>query len=192
MRLPTLNTQGKLPGFVRFSTNLLPAYPMELALKQLIKSIAKAHPNMFDRLGEYAELTYAIDPSDLPFTFLLKPDGKQADIEVIRSIGFRPPFRPHDARIAGPLLHLIGMIDGTYDGDALFFSRDIIIEGNTEAVLALRNAIDDAEVDLIAETFTHFGPIRGTLDNLTKQGIHKLREILNAPGFEREKNGDIL
>ena len=52
----------------------------------------------------------------------------------------------YDARIAAPLIVLLGMIDGTYDGDALFFSRDLVIEGDTEAVLALRNAIENAEL----------------------------------------------
>lgn len=43
------------------------------------------------------------------------------------------------------------MVHGALDGDALFFSRDILIEGDTEAVLALRNAVDDAEIDLAGE-----------------------------------------
>ena len=55
-----------------------------------------------------------------------------------------------DARIAGPLAALIGLVHGAYDGDALFFSRDLVIEGDTEAVLALRNAIDNEELDLAA------------------------------------------
>ncbi len=45
------------------------------------------------------------------------------------------------------MLVLIGLLDGTYDGDALFFTRDLVIEGDTAAVLALRNAIEDANLD---------------------------------------------
>ena len=48
---------------------------------------------------------------------------------------------------------------GAFDGDALFFSRDLIIEGDTEAVLALRNAIDNEEIDLAAEVTALFGPL---------------------------------
>ncbi len=43
------------------------------------------------------------------------------------------------------------MMHGTLDGDALFFSRDLAVEGDTSSVLALRNAIDDAELDLAEE-----------------------------------------
>jgi predicted lipid carrier protein YhbT len=43
------------------------------------------------------------------------------------------------------------MLHGTEDGDALFFSGDLEISGDTGAVLALRNALDDAELDLTEE-----------------------------------------
>ena len=45
------------------------------------------------------------------------------------------------------------------DGDALMFSRDLVIEGDVEAVLALRNAIDDAQLDLVTELSAVFGPL---------------------------------
>ena len=64
-----------------------------------------------------------------------------------------------DARISGPLLALVGMADGSYDGDALFFSRIIVVEGDIEAVLALRNAVDDAGVDVLREGAVLLGPI---------------------------------
>ena len=51
------------------------------------------------------------------------------------------------------------MVHGAMDGDALFFSRDIVIEGDTEAVLALRNAVDDAEIDLADEVASMTGPV---------------------------------
>ncbi|MEY8120909.1 SCP2 domain-containing protein, partial [Falsihalocynthiibacter sp. BN13B15] len=63
-----------------------------------------------------------------------------------------------DANIAGPMSALLGLVHGAFDGDALFFSRDLVIEGNTEAVLALRNAIDDAELDIGAELQAVSGP----------------------------------
>ena len=67
----------------------------------------------------------------------------------------------------GRLLHLLlGLLDGTQDGDALFFNRVISISGRTEAVLALRNAIEDAELspsDLLG--------LRGPLAALADAGI---------------------
>lgn len=43
------------------------------------------------------------------------------------------------------------MLHGREDGDALFFSGALEISGDTSAVLALRNALDDAELDLTEE-----------------------------------------
>jgi predicted lipid carrier protein YhbT len=53
----------------------------------------------------------------------------------------------------------MGLVDGTYDGDALFFSRDIAVDGDIEAVLALRNAVDDASIDLLHEAAAWAGPL---------------------------------
>ena len=72
----------------------------------------------------------------------LAPHPRTPSLIAVRSLPIGLPVR-----IAGPLLGLIGLIDGTYDGDALFFSRDLVVEGDVEAVLALRNAIDDAGID---------------------------------------------
>ena len=43
------------------------------------------------------------------------------------------------------------------DGDALFFSRDLMIEGDTEAVVCLRNALDDMDSNVIDEAAKAFG-----------------------------------
>ena len=43
------------------------------------------------------------------------------------------------------------MLHGVEDGDALFFSREVMIEGDTSAVLAFRNALDAEEIDLTEE-----------------------------------------
>jgi ubiquinone biosynthesis protein UbiJ len=56
---------------------------------------------------------------------------------------------------------LIRLLDGRLDGDALFFSRDLMIEGNMEAVVTLRNAVDGAGIDLLDDLLSVFGPLRG-------------------------------
>jgi predicted lipid carrier protein YhbT len=55
------------------------------------------------------------------------------------------------------------MMHGAEDGDALFFSRDLAVEGDTAAVLALRNAMDDAELDLTEELAALSGPLAAPL-----------------------------
>ncbi len=73
---------------------------------------------------------------------------------------------PSDVVIRGPILLLLGILDGSLDGDALFFHRAISVSGRTEAVVALRNAIEDAELrpsDLLG--------LRGILARLADSGI---------------------
>ena len=60
----------------------------------------------------------------------------------------------------------LALLDGTQDGDALFFNRVISISGRTEAVLALRNAIEDAEL-----TPADLMGLSGTLGRLADAGI---------------------
>nr|WP_244622778.1 SCP2 sterol-binding domain-containing protein [Microvirga brassicacearum] len=109
---------------------------------------------MFERLGAYAGKRYGLAASDLPFAFVLDTSPATPMITATRSM---PPGL--DARISGPFLALLGIVDGTYDGDALFFSRTIVVDGDVEAVLALRNAIDDAGVDVLREGATLLGPL---------------------------------
>jgi len=65
----------------------------------------------------------------------------------------------HVATIAGTFFNLLDMIDGALDGDALFFSRDLKVSGDTEAVVALRNALDDFEGSALDSVVASFGPL---------------------------------
>lgn len=78
------------------------------------------------------------------------------------------------------MLGLIGLIDGSYDGDALFFSRDLVVEGDVEAVLALRNAIDDAGVDLVTDTAAMLGPLAPMGERLLGGALLQLRAVAGA------------
>jgi predicted lipid carrier protein YhbT len=144
----------------------LPAGPLSLMLGHIARGMAARHPGLFARLGPHAEKRFLIDPTDLPFSFLVRPQPARPRIDVLR----RAAAAAWDCRIAGPLAALLGMVHGAYDGDALFFSRDIVIEGDTEAALALRNAIDDAELDL----FTEAAVSLGTAGRLAGRRLHPL------------------
>ncbi|MCH8953320.1 MAG: SCP2 sterol-binding domain-containing protein [Proteobacteria bacterium] len=164
-----MNNAAPIPLFPPLVARLLaplPAGPLSLALGHVARTMAARHPGLFARLGPHAEKRFLIDPTDLPFCFLIWPTPSRPRIEVRRSV----PAAAWDSRIAGPLAALLGMVHGAYDGDALFFSRDIVIEGDTEAALALRNAIDDAEIDL----FTEAAASLGAMGRLAGQRLHPL------------------
>ena len=133
----------------------LPLGPLALFANRLLVSLARRHPRLFVRLGEAAAKTFVIDPTDLPFVFVLRPDPLAPSIVAV----WREQDAVADARIAGPLAALLGLIHGVYDGDAMFCARDLAVEGDMEAALALRNAIDDAELDLAADFIAILGPL---------------------------------
>lgn len=151
-------SSSSLPRFPALAARLmqpLPLFPLRLAAQKVVDSVAARHPGLFERLGEQASKTFLLDPTDLPFAFILRPRREKPEIDVIR----RGDATAWEAHVAGPFAALLGMLHGTMDGDALFFSRDIIIEGDTEAVLALRNALDDAEIDILGEVMASLGPL---------------------------------
>ena len=151
---------SEIPLFPRplaAALRLGPAQPLGLPLTLIARRLIARHPSLIARLGDYAAASFAIDPTDLPLTLVLHPHPSRTRITVHRET---PEAK---ARIAGPLAALLGLVHGAYDGDALFFSRDLVIEGDTSAALALRNAIDDAELDLGAEIAALSGPFRPAL-----------------------------
>ncbi|WP_114966954.1 ubiquinone anaerobic biosynthesis accessory factor UbiT [Alkalilacustris brevis] len=149
-----------LPRPLAAGLGMLPLAPLGYPLSTLMRRVIARNPGLIERLGPYRACRFAIDPTDLPCTLLLHPDPVRAHV----SVHSRPPEA--EVRIAGPLAALIGLVHGAYDGDALFFSRDLVIEGDTSAALALRNAIDDAELDLAAELALLAGPLGRMLDPL--------------------------
>lgn len=130
----------------------LPLFVVQPVLGRIAAHVAQTRPELFARLGAHARKRFLIDPMDLPFVLVLSPDPARPTLDAYR----RSENPRHDARIAGTFLKLLQMIDGSLDGDALFFSRDLRVSGDTEAVVALRNALDDFEgsvVDAIAGAF---------------------------------------
>ncbi len=152
MTQPTL-TIPQIPQLAARALRGLPLTPLSFSLTAYARKIATQHPGLFRRLGEHDHTPFVLDPTDLPFVIEMQPNGGKPKIRVVRGEG------KGAARIAGPLAALLGLVHGAYDGDALFFSRDLVIEGDTAAALALRNAVDDAELDLSEEVARIAGPL---------------------------------
>lgn len=162
------------PALPARALGVMPLAPLSLSLTGLARKIAKTHPGLFRRLGIYDHTRFVLDPTDLPFVICLEPNGGVPRVSVMRGPGVGA------ARIAGPMAALLGLVHGAYDGDALFFSRDLVIEGDTAAALALRNAVDDAELDLAQDIIGLSGPFARPLQRLvtfvqTRTGVSLTR-----------------
>lgn len=131
----------------------LPVAPLQAMLSLLTRAMARRHPQIFARLQTLGGAAIAIDASDLPYLFEFRPNASGDKLRLVP--------RGRDiaaiATIRGPLAALLALLQGRSDGDALFFSRILTIEGDTASVLTLRNAIDGAEIDLLAEIAAGFG-----------------------------------
>lgn len=135
----------------------LPLGPLQPLLTLAVRAMAGCHPGVFERLAELGNARFLVVPTDLPFAFELAATSPHPRLRAVRP----KHAGGATATIRGPIAVLIALLEGRIDGDALFFGRDLVIEGDTEAVLALRNAVDGAEIDIVADLTAELGPLRG-------------------------------
>ncbi len=151
---------------------LLPPPPLFLlqpVLRRIVNRIANDCPALFNRLGPHRSTRFLIDAKGLPFLLLLRPDPN----DLALSACSRHAEPDHDARIGGGFFDLLRLVDGRGDGDALFFSRDLDVTGNIEAVVSLRNALDDVEGSIAGRVADMFGPAgRLALAIIRRAGDH--------------------
>ena len=162
----------------------------------MLRIVRSRHPDILDRLSDYGDRVVCIDPIDLPFAILLEPDPEQPRLTVRRFVDSEEVH----ATIRGPLETLIALAEGKVDGDALFFSRQLVIEGDTEVVVALRNAIDGAGIDLVADLTSALGPFANPARRLAgaaleavhglRSGVETLRQSLIAPAVQGAASRD--
>lgn len=123
---------------------MLMRHPVETVLSRALRRIAARRPDVFERLGPWRAAAVVVAPSDFPVSFRLRPDGVRGTIRVVR----HDDPAPSTARISGPLATLLELFDGDGDADAAFFTRQIRIEGDTAAVVALHNSLEAAGLTL--------------------------------------------
>lgn len=132
-----------------------PAFVLQPILKRIVNRVARQHPELFDRLGPHTKSSFVIDATDFPFALCLQPDPANPKFQAVS----RSRLPAHEAKISGKFLTLLQLVDADVDGDALFFSRDLVISGNTEAVVSLRNALDDVDASIAEDVANMFGPL---------------------------------
>ena len=164
-----------LPPVLARAVAPLPLGTLQPVLALMLHRISRMYPDLYSRLGEHADKRFGIDPTDLPFAFVLEPRLRQPRVRAVRTLP-----AGLDASIRGPLSGLVGMAEGTLDGDALFFSRILWVEGVAAATLALRNAIDDARIDFGAVMFGHFGPLGQRLGDALRRQLQGRRTVSGA------------
>ena len=168
----------------------LPPQLLQPLLDVLFSLLGRRHPGLFERLSCLSAPIFLIDPIDLPLIFELDAGPERRRLTAARIGSGRAV-----ATIRGPLLALIELLEGRVDGDALFFSRTLSIEGDTEAVVALRNAVDDAGIDLRRDLLEALGPLAPPMRHALGLGeriyarLNGDLELLRASAQAKPANG---
>nr|WP_231727302.1 SCP2 sterol-binding domain-containing protein [Kordiimonas lipolytica] len=115
--------------------------------------MSRRHANILERLQPIAGRLFSIQITDLGVALLLTVHSHAVAVKVVRQA---PPC---DVGIEGTLSVLFALLEGDLDGDSLFFSRDLQVDGDTEALLTLRNALDSEDFSLKRELLNISGPI---------------------------------
>lgn len=138
----------------------------------LLQQVLKIHPKLFDRLGDHDRTRFAFIPSDFSFAFSIRPAER-----TLRTFRNGSPIAA-DATITGPLVLMLALAEGRVDGDAVFFARRLLVSGDMEAVLALRNALDDNEIDLVKTAARFAGPMA--------RSVTRAFEIIRTEALKRQ------
>ncbi|MGQ9365303.1 ubiquinone anaerobic biosynthesis accessory factor UbiT [Azospirillum sp. ST 5-10] len=145
-------------------------------LDHVLDALARTHPRAVAALRELPAGGVLIDPVDQP-------------VAVLLTVGPRPRLRlarretQAEAAIRGPLPALLDLLEGRIDGDALFFRRTLRIEGDTALVVALRNALDGEEIDLVGDVAAAAGPLRHAVPRLRREAARLLGALDGARGL---------
>lgn len=171
----------------------LPAVLISPALSLVAAAILRRHEGVMTRLKPWAGKCLVIAPQDLSRAIALElslpPRAPRLQIAAARDFGRAA------AVLRGSLVDLLDLLEGRVDGDALFFARALSIEGDVEAVLALRNALDGEAVDLKDSVLDALGPFAGIARRIAAdaEGAARrlsgvtaaLRAVLAAPALDR-------
>lgn len=151
-----------------FALRPAPKVPLRLAASLAIAAMVRRHRAVFERLDGLTNPHFLIEPIDLPIRFLLSVALPSPSLTVLAEDD-EPNVTPV-ATIRGPMPVLIDLLEGRIDGDALFFSRALAVEGDMAAVVALRNAVDGAEIALVEDLLAPLGPLGAPARALVKAG----------------------
>lgn len=167
-------------GLAARALSLTPLAVTQFHLNIALARLLRRHPEIVRRLAWREERRALVLPSDLPVAVLVRclPD------RLVMTVSRKSRLPEADATISGPIAAILDMATGEDDGDALFFSRVVKIEGDTEVAVALRNAIDNAGIDLLTE----FIPAPLLKAPFVSSGIEKVRRF--AAGFSRDNDRD--
>jgi O2-independent ubiquinone biosynthesis accessory factor UbiT len=150
----------------------LPSALLQPWLDLALDAMVGRHPAVFRRLAGLAGRRLLVVVHELPFAFELDP-GRPA-------LRATPPHEAVAATIRASLPDLFALLEGRLDADAAFFERALVVEGDLELVLAIRNAVEDADIDLVRDLAGAFGPLAPLAERAARDAVALQRGLARA------------
>lgn len=171
--------------FARIAMRPIPLAIVDMAVQKLARRLCSRYPLIIERLSDLRGTRFVINITDLQYWI----EFSFYDNSIKTKTYCKAP-ETADVSVAGTLVDLINMLDGDVDGDALFFSRNITVDGNTEALLTLRNAIDSEDINLKEDLLALSGVFRvptriafNSLNRIFSRITKDMESISNAITF---------
>jgi O2-independent ubiquinone biosynthesis accessory factor UbiT len=133
-----------------------PRPALDLGAAALLAAMGRNHPRLFAVLAEQRQTRIVVELTDPPRRFLLQYGGGAPKLRVVDGKGDVAA----DAELKGGLEAMMALLEARVDGDALFFTRELTVGGDTAAVVTLRNILDRETISLLDEASSLFGPLR--------------------------------
>lgn len=171
-----MNNNLSLMFLLKGVLNKIPFPFIQVLLNYSLKKMHAKYPRVFAKVAEKEETSFLIIPLDLPFNFYLIINKNYPSLTVEEKDCNLTP----SATIKATLFNLLSMFEGKLDGDAAFFSKSLVIEGSTAAIVALRNAIDSENINVVKDLTEDFGIFKKVIRKIITLGISKYNNLNTA------------
>lgn len=155
--------------FSQFST--MPTSVRSFVLNAISGNINSLYPSLTSRLaslrGRY--LVYQMAHSDTFYRLHIHEEGVFIDLGNANSIDKAL------ASVECQFGKLLEIVNGEADGDALFFSRDINVQGDMDALVLIRNTIESIEFDLPKIFLLPFGVFSSPMHSLLRFADNRIK-----------------
>jgi predicted lipid carrier protein YhbT len=142
-------------ALLRGAAAVLPRPLLSRIAAAVLRGLERTHPKLLANLARLEPAVVHVAPSDLPYRFALTVGRSPVTLSIVD----RGPLVA-DAEVSASVATLVDLLEGRIDGDTLFFRRDLVISGNTEVVVGLRNVLDREDLSVAAELGALCGPFR--------------------------------
>lgn len=135
----------------------LPSGPFTLWMEAATAWAFRCRPELSERLAGFSGRRLLIDVTDLRLALTVELTPSIPRIALIpRAVAAADSA---DAAVSATFSDLLALLEGRVDGDALFFLGRLRFRGDTETILAVRNALEDARLDVEELGAGAFGPL---------------------------------